>query len=448
MKAKSTAIKLKFKPHQNVAVDYALKNDYSILALDPGLGKSAVAIKVADGKKAKTVVVCPSYLIPNWVKELNKWSDRKDSVYPIYNGKSIPQKADLGHYDYYITSYDLIQKGEQLMEWTNCLILDEAHAIKSMDAKRSQFIHRTVFENSIDKVMLLTGTPIKNRVKEFYSLMALTYYNPKCKSDFLEVFPDEITFADHFSFREEFTIRISDYREVPIVKWSGLKNKPELKEWLKDRYLRVRSKDVLDLPPISFKDWHISDTPDPTLLRAFNDYFGADDFGETKSIDEIDREDRVSSVLPEHKAAAALKKVPFTIKYAKNLIDEVGCCLIYSDHVESARAIAKEFKVEAITGHMSPKKRMELAKKFQDGEGEVLVATIGSMKEGVDLFRSQHIVLNDICWVPGDLTQVIYRIQRIGQTGKCLVHRMIGSPQDGHIIEAISSKAEVISQLT
>ncbi len=446
MKAKSTVLKL--KEHQVESVDYALKNNYSIIALDPGLGKTAVAITVSDKKKAKTVVVCPAYLIPNWVKELNKWSKRKDSVFPIYKGKSIPPKSDLDNYEYYITSYDIIQKGEQLMEWADCLIIDEAHALKSMDSKRSQFMHRTIYENSIETVMLLTGTPIKNRVKEFYSLMAITYYNPKCDSDFLEVFPDEITFADHFSIREEFTIRISHYKEVPIVKWSGLKNKKELKDWLKGRYIRKRSKDVLDLPPISYKDWHISNTPDPKLLEAFNDHFSDDDFGEVKAFEDIERENRVSSVLPEHKAVAALKKVPFTVQYAKNLIEEVGCCLIYSDHVDSAKAIAKEFGVEAITGFMSPTKRTEMAKKFQEGHGEVLVATIGSMKEGVDLFRSQHIVLNDMTWIPGDLTQVVYRIQRMGQTEKCRVHRVIGSPQDLIISDAIVAKAEVISQLT
>lgn len=89
-----------------------------------------------------------------------------------------------------------------------------------------------------------------------------------------------------------------------------------------------------------------------------------------------------------------------------------------------------------------------MADDFQSGQGNLLVCTVGAMKEGKDLFRSKHIVFNDLPWVPGDLKQVIYRIQRIGQTGTCTIHKILGSPQDAYISEALVEKMEVIERAT
>lgn len=430
------------KEYQSRAFAYMLKHVYSICALDPGLGKSRLAIELREKLQNNCLIICPGYLMLNWVKEIQKWAPPGVQITVIKSGKQIYEVCDT---DYLIVSYDLVQKAENFFEWADMVILDEAHAIKSMKAKRTQFLHKNIFENSLKRVHLLTGTPIKNRVQEFYSLLALCFYNPAVTdSQFLDSYPSEIDFADHFSFRDEHTMQIAG-RYVTIVKWHGLQNVEELKTHLRGRYIRIKSSDVLDLPPVSYKSVLISDSPDEKLKAAFHSYFMDDEWENRKG---AERRERTGSVLPEHKAAAALMKVPFTVKYVKDLLEEVACCLVYTDHVASAEAIAKEFNVPAITGHMPAVKRGILADEFQAGTGRVLVATIGSMKEGKDLFRSSHIVLNDYPWVPGDLKQVIYRIQRIGQNSHCTVHRILGSPQDEYIADVIDQKVETIEKAT
>ena len=431
------------KEHQVRAVSYAHKNPYSILALDPGLGKSRCAIEVRDKLNLNCLVICPSYLIHNWGNEIAKWGKEGVQTTLFTKGKQIYEVCDT---DYVVTSYDLVQKAEHLFEWADMVVLDEAHAIKSMKAKRTQFLHKTIYENSVPRVHLLTGTPIKNRVQEFYSLLALCYYNPSAADgQFLETYPSEIDFADHFSTRSEYTMEISG-KWVTVVKWDGIRNTTELKQWLENKYIRVYSSDVLDLPEVSYKDFHISNDDDENLIAAFRSYFtDEDDLDEKHS---LERDERTGSVLPEHKAAAALKKVPFTIKYATDLMEEVKPILIYSDHVKSAEEIAKHFGVEAITGKMPSTRRSQMADAFQRGEGDLLVCTVGAMKEGKDLFRASHIIFNDYPWVPGDLKQVIYRIQRIGQKSNCTVHRVVGSPQDYYIMEVINEKLKTIEEAT
>jgi len=418
------------REYQSRAISYGLENPYSILALDPGLGKSRCAIEIRDKLKLNCLVVCPGYLVLNWEKEIRKWSKKSVSITKFKAGKELYEVCDT---DYVLISYDLVQKADHLFEWADMVVLDEAPAIKSMEAKRTTFMHKNIFENSLQRVLLLTGTPIKNRVKEFYSLLALCHYDPHiADSRFLELFPSEIDFADHFSYREEYTLEINQ-KWVTILKWSGLKNIEELKQYLLGHYIRIKSADVLDLPPITYKSLVISETPDIALLDNFRSHFEAEGN---------------DSVNPTAKAEAALKKVPFTVKYARDLLEEADCVLIYSDHVASTEAIAKEFGVKPITGKVSSNTRSQMADAFQAGEGSVLVCTIGSMKEGKDLFRSHNIIFNDMPWVPGDLKQVIHRIQRIGQTSPCLVHRIIGSPQDEYIMDVIQSKIETIERAT
>lgn len=443
----STAL---LKDYQNRAVDFSVKNPYVIIALDPGLGKTLVAIETRNRLKLNCLVICPSYLILNWKKELAKWSP-ESSVTIFKTGKEIYEVCDT---DFVLISYDLVQKADHLFEWSDMVVLDEAPAIKSMKAKRTEFIHKNVYENSIKHLMLLTGTPIKNRVQEFYSLLSLCNYNPaEPESKFLDYYPDEITFADKFSYRQNFDIQLKNGQRIPIIKWTGLKDVEELKTHLAGKYFRIKSEDVLDLPPVIYKDFFVSEADDEALIKEFYNYF--DDPDDYKHLYHEDPEEyhelkkkSTSSVMPNAKMNAALKKVPFTIKYATDLLEETDCILIYSDHVLAAEEIAKAFGTTALTGKIEANKRSQMADDFQNGNGRVLVATIGSMKEGKDLFRASHIIFNDVCWVSGDITQVIYRIQRLGQKRHCTIHRVLGSPQDHQILKTLEEKMEVIERAT
>lgn len=424
----------KFTAKQKLLFEYGMKHPYSLLCADPRLGKTPVAIYLQKNRNVNCLVICPSYLIVNWKNEIKKWSP-ESSVTIFQKGKDIYEVSDT---DFVVTSYNLVQKAEHLFEWCDQVIIDEAHNLKSISTNRSQFIHRALFENSVKYFHGLTGTPIKNRVMEFYSLLALAEYNPRNKeSKFLAKYPDELSFADDFSYRQTYKIPVTTKRGAKfrkeIVKFTGLKNVGQLKNWLKDIYIRIRA-DASDLPPLVEKDILVSDFPNIKLLQAFEDYFNSGE--ETGSIN------------PEMKVAAAMEKVPFTIEYAENLMEYSKCCLIYSDHVEPITKIAKHFKVSPITGAMSGKQRIKMVEDFQNGKTNILCATIGSLKEGANLFRSKDIIFNDYCWVPGDLSQVINRVRAIGEKESRTVHKILGSPQDLKIWAVLMEKQKVINAAT
>lgn len=421
-------------PHQIDTVEYGIKNPYCILALQMGLGKSICALEIfARLKKERGLtIVCPSYLISNWEKEIEKFYPGKYKVLSIRSGAeaTLEVKDDV---NIVIVSYDLGMKAEKSVfsKWCHTLILDEANYLKEMNTKRSQFYHRCIFEYALSRVYLLTGTPIKNRVSEFYSLMAICNYNPRLNntSKFLDEFKDMPAFADKFSFRQEYNIQ-TNYGTKLISKWTGLRNVEELKTHLSGIYIRFRSEDVLTLPDVIYKEIQIFKKQDKELMEAF------------------DKLDIGSSVLPEAKKNAAVFSVPYTIDYVKKeLLESDEPVVIYTDHVQSCEELARAFNVKGIHGAIPVEERFRIASEFQSGKTKVLVATIKSFSTGIDLTVSRNLVFNDIPWVPGDLEQAIYRIVRISQKRGCMIHKLFTSPQSKKIHDVILGKMNVIEKV-
>lgn len=415
--------------HQSLTVDFNEKNPYSINALDQGLGKTLVATETARRFSSRALVVCPSYLKTNWKMDIRKFYGDGPIVTIFEKGKDIYPVFDS---DFVVVSYSLLQKAPFLFQWADILICDEAHFLKEFDTKRTQFVHDMVFKHKVPRLHLLTGTPIQNRVGEFYSLLCLVYYDPKFQSipEFLRRFPNFDSFARTFSHRREYTVKVKNFLKK-LVKYEGIKNVKMLKEYMKGRYIRF-DKSELDLKEPLHKEVFIKDTDNPELIAAFEEFNKKND-----------------SVMSDVKRKAAIEKVPFTVKHCKDLINEgVGKLVVYSDHVDSAEKIADKLGVKAITGTVPMKKRNEIYKNFLEDDGEeAIVATISSFNTGVNLIVANHMVFNDIPWVPGELDQAKDRINRIGQTKVPTYHFILGSIQDQKILTKLKSKKRVIKKV-
>lgn len=166
-----------------------------ILADEMGLGKTIQALvwlslprahPQAAGKPA--LIVCPSSLVENWLCEANRFVPHLNTV-SVSGADRHKHWESLSQYDVVITSYALLRRDEaQYRQFTfSALLLDEAQHIKNrstqnaLAAKRLQAHHRLV----------LTGTPIENKVMDLWSIM-----------DFL--MPGYL--GDHTTFRANYEI--------------------------------------------------------------------------------------------------------------------------------------------------------------------------------------------------------------------------------------------------
>lgn len=419
---------INFKLHQKDTINYGMKHPYFIMGMEPGLGKTLTALEIAfrSGKK-RILYVCPAGLRLNVKAEIHLWYPEK-MVSCFTDRKQIYNVWDT---DVVIINYEMMKYAGKLFEWADSIIFDEAHYLKNTKSQRSDLAHRLVYENGYDRCMLLTGTPIENYVVEYYSLMSLAYYNPRIpEPKFLKKFPTEIDFALHFSNKKIYKVL---GREV--IKFEGLRNEVELKEYLSPIYISKKAKDCLDLPPEVEKDVLMSDFDNPALMEAFEEFENSE-FGE--------------SVKSEAKKLAAIATVPFTIEYVKHLLNGgVDKIVVFSDHVDSAELIAKEFGVRCITGQMSVEDRNRTVYNFENyATPQVIVGTTKAMGVGFTLTRANNLVFSDYPWVPGQLEQVKRRIIRVTQKRTPFIHYVHGSFQSQRIRESLTVKSDVIRRIT
>ncbi len=145
------------------------------LADEMGLGKTVqtLALLVARGKDGPALVVAPTSVGPNWIREAQRFAPSLKPILHRGAGRAATL-AKLRPGDLLVTSYDLLARdAEELSDIRfTTLVLDEAQAIKNGDTTRA----RAARSLDADFRLALTGTPVENRLSELYSLME--FLNP------------------------------------------------------------------------------------------------------------------------------------------------------------------------------------------------------------------------------------------------------------------------------
>jgi hypothetical protein len=151
------------------------------LADDMGLGKTIqllAFLSVKKSQKTTSLLVVPASLIANWRNEIDRFYP--DLAYAIAHPGSTPTAPPaalsteaLAQYDLVITTYTMVQRYEALkhFHW-DYVILDEAQAIKNPGTQQSRAVKQLHAANRI----VLTGTPVENRLSDLWSLF--DFLNP------------------------------------------------------------------------------------------------------------------------------------------------------------------------------------------------------------------------------------------------------------------------------
>lgn len=148
------------------------RNNIGVILGDAmGLGKTIQVIKticdlLAENQDAKTLVVCPSALVENWTREIEKFT--RGLKYMIHVGS----QRSRNYRDYtssiMLTTYDVVRMDIgvlSLIQW-DLVVLDEAQFIKNPGSQRTRAIKKLPRNSSI----AVTGTPFENHVTDIWSL--------------------------------------------------------------------------------------------------------------------------------------------------------------------------------------------------------------------------------------------------------------------------------------
>lgn len=147
-----------------------------------GLGKTVQMIGLiathSDPKNAlaPTLVVIPPVLISTWIGELKLWAPRL-KVYPHYG--SYRERTKITPFigmDVVITTYNTLVNDLELIKkvkWWR-IVLDEAHKIKNPKTKIATACYSVRARNR----WAMTGTPIQNHWRDFFSLLKFLRVRP------------------------------------------------------------------------------------------------------------------------------------------------------------------------------------------------------------------------------------------------------------------------------
>lgn len=388
-----------------------------------------------------TIVVCPGYLRDTWKREFEEAFFLPPQIYVCYDKTDCDymnkilwvEQSRSVNLNVIIISYDLIQHAHYIFSWARMYIADEVHYLKNINAKRTKIFHSYLQGFAPERFVGLSGTSIKNKAVEWYSPLLMCSYNPKKTSGI----PIQYQYRSIASFGEDFGKRkVKKFGGRQIIDYVGVKNVPKLLELLKDKYIRRKVEDVIELPPTVEKEVFCTHKMDDELLKKIWAQSGG----------------YSAEYLSKIKCDSAYAKADFTASHIESILEnDMGPVVCFSDHIKPVDYISEElsrkgYKVATIKGEVQVDKRADIVARFQAGAFDVLVATIGSASTGYTLTKSNQMVFNDIPWGPADLWQAQKRIMRIGQSRTCFIHYILGSMIDNIILKTIKSKIETLEK--
>ena len=417
------------------------------LADDMGLGKTIQVLaflNILKKKNARAVslLVVPASLISNWQNEIkNFYPDLKTLIAHPEKGYSTGKKAkkpDLNKFDLVITTYALVSRYSWLesKNWT-VMILDEAQAIKNPGTKQTRTVKRFKAQTRI----IMTGTPIENRLSDLWSLF--DFINPGLLGNAKEFTAFSKSLKDDSSGYQKIRTLIFPFilRRMKTDKSviSDLPDKVEMKAYTTlSRKQTVLYKDLVDqiknmlesTEGIQRKGIILSSLMKfKQLCNHPDQYLGTGGFHESES-GKFERLKEICETIYEKRERVLI----FT--QFKEIISPLNAFL--------NRVFNKEGLV--MHGSIPVKKRKKIIEEFQsDKYIPFMILSLKAGGVGLNLTNANHVVHFDRWWNPAVENQATDRAFRIGQKKGVMVHKFITR---GTIEEKINEMLEEKSKMS
>lgn len=172
--------------YQSFGARFALAQRKVIIGDEMGLGKTVEALAVLAHLRSKgshySVVVCPAAVVTNWIREIRAKSNLQP--HRLHGpGREAASRSWIRSGGVAVTTFEMLRWTEHRMlglsDPIGCIVVDEAHYIKNPSAQRSQRAAGMI--QSAHRAILLTGTPLENRIDEFKNLVG--YVRPDLMVD-------------------------------------------------------------------------------------------------------------------------------------------------------------------------------------------------------------------------------------------------------------------------
>ncbi|MDB6023995.1 MAG: Non-specific serine/threonine protein kinase [Verrucomicrobiales bacterium] len=413
---------------------YLAENRFGgILADDMGLGKTLQTLtwlawlRETKDSKAPSLVVCPKSVTDNWQAEGKRFTP--GLRVKIWRGSDVNRFIKgLDEADLHVLNYSQLRSlGESLVpvRWL-ALILDEGQYIKNPSSQTAQVARALVAQHRL----ILSGTPIENRLLDLWSLMSFSMPG---------VLGSRGQFARTYDAKEDpFARRRLSARVRPFLL---RRTKAQVAKDLPDRIEEDLFCEMEGEQKTLYRA-ELKRAQQMLLLIKTQKQLSQERFHLLTSLlrlRQISCHPRL--VKPDSKAESA--KVDALLEQLGPLMEEGHKVLIFSQFVEMLDILREQLEplnhpLFYLSG--ATENRGELVERFQAAEGAaIFLISLKAGGFGLNLTAASYVVLFDPWWNPAVENQAIDRTHRIGQTRNVIAYRLL-------IKESIEEKIRMLQK--
>ncbi|MBM3382115.1 MAG: DEAD/DEAH box helicase [Betaproteobacteria bacterium] len=457
--------------HQRTGIEFLLANPAAALLDEMGCGKtfqiaSALGVLFQETDIDRALIVVPMSLLKTWQEELKLSISIPFQVIggtPAQRAKGLNSSAPI-----FLVHYEGLRlEEEKLREWMEngrcAMVFDESQRIKNLQAQTTQAALR--LRPVAQRCIIATGTPIANRPLDLFS-----QYQVMDKGEtFGKSFP---AFKNTFCEMEVQKINVGR-KTIRVEKFIGTRNPDELQASILRTSLRRLKNEVLDLPPVVFKDFIVELKAEQKHVYAqMRDHLKVEignmsekeiTANASNLVVKLLRLSQISSnpllLSPEYKGSnAKLSELEDLLE--DTFSDDTKKVILWSHYVDNVRHLqtlyAEKYGAVAHTGEMTVEERQASVKNFQDNPAcRLFIATPQSAKEGLTLLPrdgkmvADTMVYLDLSFDSASYVQSQARFHRIGQQAvRCLViHLIAESTVDEYIRNTVLEKLKTATQV-
>jgi len=481
---------MKLTTYQQEGVTFAMKRRATLLADEMGLGKTAQAIGVINAEqttKLLVLVICPAYLKWNWIEEIKMWCKKDFHVvsFSAQKGNSYPNDVEFD-----VVSYDSARLEPLKDVVFDVVIADEAHYLKSDKSQRYQRFEPIA--RKAKRLLLLTGTPIPNRIRELFPLLSLLdakNWNPEKlqpsspagmvkphpfaalmakglvapPQNAKPIKPNKAYSRDFFNFAKRYCgaelVEIpgrgqfmdGEWQKKTAWKFDGASNLEELNQRLRQTIMVRRTKEQVlkELPPKRRQLIILPRIPPECedtdwMLKSELDESNYDEFVKRLEADKVKFKDWSET---RHRQGKA--KVPYVIEHIQDCYESGSKkIIVFGHHTDVLTDIYSVLNFDGavlVTGKTSQKERQDAIDIFQDDPNcHFFVGSLGACGTGINLTAASHVIFSEFDPAPYRLLQGEDRAHRMGQRQMVLVQHVVwNGTLDSRMAKIVMGKLEV-----
>ncbi|KLV27203.1 ATP-dependent helicase [Niallia circulans] len=444
-------------PHQLEVAKKVIEdmNGKAILADEVGLGKTIEAGLILKeymirGLVKKVLILVPASLVTQWAYELNSkfyipamvqrksyvWEQCDIVVSSIDTAKRQPHRDIINNLD-----YDLV-------------IIDEAHKLKNNKTKNYEFV-----QNLKKKFcLLLTATPIQNRISEIFNLVSLLKPGHLgSESSFYEKYKKDARSIDDDENLKALVnkVMIRNRRHDTGIEWTKRIVEAVPIEFTKEE--RALYEGLADLKTETNLSSNIENPRSPfsmiTLQREACSSREAVYYTLQNMVKKVENptpqfQQRIQELVKKVEAVQQNSKANKALELIKKINDKV---IIFTEYRATQLYLQWFLKQHGITsvpfrGGFKRGKKDWMRDLFQN-HAQVLIATEAG-GEGINLQFCHHIINFDLPWNPMRLEQRIGRIHRLGQKEDVKIYNFaVKDTVEDHILKLLYEKIHLFEKV-